>query len=282
MRNGKKAVNVYERIIKLLSAILKMVVDGVRDPHKVAEALQRIAEDAKPVATAVNIYEQILQFLSAILKMVEDGGDPHKVAEALQRIAEDAKPVATAPIALSISPMKEEYSSEMERAWRFPAVTSEASPEKFVELFDLGIITVPWLYSLSDFKKRKGRFFHSYDDTIVDTNSITLFVGRKFHARIFEQNVEGETTSEERLAFLAAKNAVLLGAVGIALVWEHEEQKRKQLPRGYCHTSFSSFEKENVPGLDVFQHGVYNFTLVDFEVRLTGFHTLLLFEEVRS
>ena len=43
--NEKKEVNVFERILKLLSAILKMVVDGVRDPNKVAEQLQAIVDE---------------------------------------------------------------------------------------------------------------------------------------------------------------------------------------------------------------------------------------------
>jgi predicted DNA-binding transcriptional regulator AlpA len=43
--SNSENVNVYERILKLLSAILKMVVDGVRDPHKVAEALQVIVNE---------------------------------------------------------------------------------------------------------------------------------------------------------------------------------------------------------------------------------------------
>src|SRR3989338_9422036 len=42
--NDTTAVNVYERILKLLASILKMVVDEVRDPHKVAEALQVIVD----------------------------------------------------------------------------------------------------------------------------------------------------------------------------------------------------------------------------------------------
>ena len=37
-------MNVYERILKLLAAILKMVVDGVRDAEEVAEVLQRIVD----------------------------------------------------------------------------------------------------------------------------------------------------------------------------------------------------------------------------------------------
>ena len=44
MSNDKKEVNVYERIFKLLAAIYKMVVDGVRDPEKFADTLQAIVD----------------------------------------------------------------------------------------------------------------------------------------------------------------------------------------------------------------------------------------------
>jgi hypothetical protein len=40
--SDKKETNVYKRIVDLLSAILKSVVDGVRNPHQIAEALQAI------------------------------------------------------------------------------------------------------------------------------------------------------------------------------------------------------------------------------------------------
>ena len=38
-------MNVYERIFKLWSSICKMIVDGVRDPEKVADALQVIVDE---------------------------------------------------------------------------------------------------------------------------------------------------------------------------------------------------------------------------------------------
>jgi|GEM_PF-2814347 len=41
------AVNVYERIFKLLASIFKMVLDGVRDPHKFADALQAVVDTGK-------------------------------------------------------------------------------------------------------------------------------------------------------------------------------------------------------------------------------------------
>ena len=50
MSEQKKETNVYERLFKLWSTICKMVVDGVRDPEKVADVLQAIVDE--PVAMA--------------------------------------------------------------------------------------------------------------------------------------------------------------------------------------------------------------------------------------
>jgi hypothetical protein len=47
-------MNIYERILKLLEAILKMVVDRARDPEKVADALQAIVDG--PVVTVAKKY----------------------------------------------------------------------------------------------------------------------------------------------------------------------------------------------------------------------------------
>ena len=54
-------MNIYERILKLLAAILKMVVDGARDPEKVAEALEVVVSALQaivdePVTVAAKVY----------------------------------------------------------------------------------------------------------------------------------------------------------------------------------------------------------------------------------
>lgn len=48
--------NVYERLFKLWSAICKMIVDGARDPYKVAEVLQGIIDRPVKVVEVVGDY----------------------------------------------------------------------------------------------------------------------------------------------------------------------------------------------------------------------------------
>ena len=45
MSNEKKETNVWERITKLWFSIGKMLLDGVRDPERVAETLQNIVDE---------------------------------------------------------------------------------------------------------------------------------------------------------------------------------------------------------------------------------------------
>jgi len=50
--SNDKNVSVYERLWKLWAMVCKMIMDGVRDPEKVAEALQAIVDEV----TEVKVY----------------------------------------------------------------------------------------------------------------------------------------------------------------------------------------------------------------------------------
>ena len=65
-------MNVYERILKLLAAVLKMVVDGARDAEEIATILQGIVDGA---ATKVNAYLRRLFADQTIEVRVRDNAD---------------------------------------------------------------------------------------------------------------------------------------------------------------------------------------------------------------
>ena len=150
--------------------------------------------------------------------------------------------------------------------------------EKFGLLVDLGEVTVPDNYDhatcLATFDKENRKKFYSYNDAITDKNFPTptriLKPGDKFHVRAFKQIVSGDTTSEERMAFLAKQKAVLVGAQGATLVFE---QKRDQLPKSKWYASFDKKEKlwedaggrHRVPLVSAYSVGAFYFYLGYFE-----------------
>lgn len=71
-------MNVYERIFKLWSAICKMIVDGARDPERVAEVLQAIVDE--PVAVAKR-YLRRLFVGETIVVGGTDGAETFKSSE---------------------------------------------------------------------------------------------------------------------------------------------------------------------------------------------------------
>ena len=157
-----------------------------------------------------------------------------------------------------------------------PALPVEPA-EKFAVLADLGIITVPNDYNhatrLATFLKMNRKKFYDVNKNITDANfsrpSRILKPGAKIRVRAFKQIVDGTTTSEERMAFLAAhKMAVYTGAQGASLVFE---QKRGQLPKGYWYASFDEKDAlpflggcHGVPRVDVYSGGGFNFGLGSF------------------
>jgi urease gamma subunit len=96
-----------ERMFKLWSMICKMIMDGRRDPKKVAEVLrsmickmimekrdpQKVAEifeTLSGVITAVNVYERLCFLWHISYVMVESGlFDPQKVADMFQTIVDE-------------------------------------------------------------------------------------------------------------------------------------------------------------------------------------------------
>gem|GEM_PF-1273864 len=167
------------------------------------------------------------------------------------------------------------------RPEKSPAARKKEPTTKFGLFVDLGIITVPDDYvhgtRLDSFKEKyqneKVKSFYYYNDFITDANfskpTRVLKPGDKLWVRAFEQTVSGLTTSEERMAFLAAQKAIHVGAQGASLVWE---QKHDQLPKGKWYASFD--EKENlpfaggchrVPSVYAYSDGGFGFYLGSFE-----------------
>lgn len=155
----------------------------------------------------------------------------------------------------------------------------------FTLLIDLGIITVPEGYvhdnRLFTFKRRyqtkEKLAFWIYDENITDANfraTTELVAGERLSVRVFVQLPGSNTTSEERLAFLARQGAIHTNAQGLSLVWE---QKRDQLPKGYSYTSLDEVHalfKENpkdrhsdhgVPAIHAYDEGAFSFRLSVFE-----------------
>ncbi len=162
--------------------------------------------------------------------------------------------------------------------WKKPEPTAPAEPtEKFALLADLGIITVPDDYVheewLTTFGKQNRKKFYSYNDEITNKNfpnpTRVLKPGDKLRVRAFKQVVDGTTTSEERMAFLATQKAVHTGAQGASLVFD---QKRDQLPKGKWYASFDEKDRlwadaggcHGVPGVHCSSVGGFGFDLGDF------------------
>lgn len=173
-----------------------------------------------------------------------------------------------------------------------PEITVELK-DKFGLLVDLGIMTVPADYvhatQLTTFGEKKSRKrFYYYNDAITDANfpnpTRVLKPGDKLRVRAFQQIIEGTTTSEERMAFLATQKAIHTGAQGASLVFE---QMRAKLPKGKWYASFDEKERllyadgyHRVPGVDAGSDGAFGFDLGRFEYVWCQFSAFLCFCDV--
>lgn len=160
----------------------------------------------------------------------------------------------------------------------------------FELLVDLGVIVVPDDYDhatrLAMFKERYYDEFCNYSDAITDENfgnpSRILKAGDRLRVRAFRQVVDS-TSPEDRLAFLATRDAVLTGAQGASLVLE---QKRDELPRGKWCTSMDEEDHlpfveghHRVPDVGVGSDGDPQFQLVEYEYPWHDGGVLLCFED---
>ena len=178
--------------------------------------------------------------------------------------------------------------------WKKPEPTAPAeTTEKFALLVDLGIITVPDDYvhekRLATFRKQNHKKFYYYDNAITDAKfpnpTRILKPGDKFCVRAFKQVVGGNTTSEERMAFLATQKAIHTSAQGMSLVFD---QKRDQLPKGKRYTSFDEKDRlwtdadDHHRVSDVYCHsdGYFNFYLGNFEDVWDVSHAFLCFCDI--
>lgn len=165
---------------------------------------------------------------------------------------------------------------------------AEPVVKKFALLADLGTITVPKDYDhatqLETFLEKNRKKFYDVNENITDAHfpnpTRILKPGDKLRVRAFKQIVEGTTTSEERMAFLATQKAVHTGAQGASLVFE---QKRDKLPKGYWYASFDEKERlwedalrcHRVPSVDARSSGVFFWRLGDFEKAWDGRNAFL-------
>lgn len=136
--------------------------------------------------------------------------------------------------------------------------TSASERFKFITAFEL---TVPENYDhttyLDNFRKThekefEGRFW-SFEANLSDKNfsgvTIKFVPGQKFVVKMFEIQTKNPksshfgATSKECLAFLGQQNAILVGAQGLAMVYE---QKKDELPkgRGIVGEVFISYDKK--------------------------------------
>ena len=158
------------------------------------------------------------------------------------------------------------------------------SSQKFEIFKNLGILTVPASYihktRLADFYKRhqggKRKSFYYYDSDINDQNfanpSRILKPGEKFQVDVVRQVFRGETTSEERMAFLAVHRGIYLGAQGASLVFD-DQKMRTDLPKGKWYSSFDEKDRlwqvtngrRRVPCIHAYSDGDFYFSLGFFE-----------------
>lgn len=97
---------------------------------------------------------------------------------------------------------------------------------------------------LASFAEARRSEFYYFDNNITDANfakaTVQLKPGQKLRVDIFQ--IQGMVTSEDCLAFLKNRKAILTGAQGASLIYEQSREGLKGKGRGYI--SFD--EKESL------------------------------------
>ena len=144
---------------------------------------------------------------------------------------------------------------------------------------------------LKSFRKQNKKQFYSYNEDITDehfaTPSRVLKPGDRLQVQAYKQVGSGETSSEQRLAFLDSQHAVYTGAQGATLVWA---QKSSQLPKGLWYLSMDQKEclwkdaggYRRVPHVDADSDGAFIFELGGFEYAWFDDVVLLCFRDLAS
>lgn len=151
------------------------------------------------------------------------------------------------------------------------------------------VIVVPNDYEYSTyiklFRRKNKTGLYYYNNDITDENFKIpyriLKPGDMFICKVFFQRKHGVTTSEERLAFYKAQNAIFLGIQGVCLVYEQQKDK---LPKGKWYCSFDKKERlwkdsgsHRVPYIDVYSDGDFRIDIGYFEKRWSEKCALLCF-----
>lgn len=144
-----------------------------------------------------NKLERLWKLETQIRKLVLEGKrDPAKVADVLQEILEEG----------------------------------QEPPDKFEELMDLGIITVPARYNpdrlIDKFLEEHREDFRGVGNGASHGNfgePIRVLKSRDvFRVKVFRQAYSGRSTSRDRVEFLNEKKAVHLGTWGLIIVFEQK------------------------------------------------------------
>lgn len=169
------------------------------------------------------------------------------------------------------------------------SVAKTAAADERFELMTEFEITVPENYvHATRLASLHGGEFYSLNDNITDDNfarvTTQLVPGGKFKVKVFRQIISGLTTSEERMAFLRGREAVVFfGAQGASLVYE---QAKDKLPKGYGYVSLDEKDAlwadgdgyHRVPYVYRFTDGDWSFSLGYFERDWRDDYCLLCFD----
>ncbi|MDP3901936.1 MAG: hypothetical protein Q8Q37_03160 [bacterium] len=126
---------------------------------------------------------------------------------------------------------------------------------------------------LADFREVHGSEFFCFNSDLTDEHfpnpSVQLTPGQELNLEIFQ--ITTVVTSEDCLAFLKSRNALLLGAQGASIVYELAKDRLVK------NRSCVSFDEKNrlwrdvdgrprVPRVSVYSDGAFDFSLGRFEM----------------
>jgi hypothetical protein len=155
-------------------------------------------------------------------------------------------------------------------------------PKKYLEQVEVWEITIPANYvrdtRLDWFSTTYRDSFHFYSTRINEKNFPGAIIGfesgQKILVRVFR--LKKPVSTNGCLVFLRNHGAILTGAQGATLVWE---QKREQVPKGFCYLSFDAAlsDYKERPVLERCSDGIFKFRAVSSEFFWSAGDRLLCF-----